>query len=109
MEKYKCSHCASTFDSKKELKRHKIQFHNDLIKENICSICSRQFTSKNGLKYHLNIAHNGKRECKICRIFLPEEDMGKHMEFVHQQKDLESDKENDQAKGQLMSEGLFGV
>ena len=35
--------------------------------------------------------------------------MGKHMEFVHQQKDLESDKENDQAKGQLMSEGLFGV
>ena len=98
MEKYKCSHCASTFDSKKELKRHKIQFHNDLIKENICSICSRQFTSKSGLKYHLNTAHDGKKKCKICKISIPEEDMGKHMEFVHQQKDLESDKENDQVE-----------
>ena len=35
-----------------------------------------------------------QRKCKICKISLPEEDMDKHMEFVHNQKDLESEKEN---------------
>lgn len=61
---YECEYqgCNYTSNKKWNLKRHKVNIHNENIKWKICSICKRKFKQYDDLKRHKRRMHNDKKE-----------------------------------------------
>ncbi|EAS37377.3 uncharacterized protein CIMG_02731 [Coccidioides immitis RS] len=55
--KRSCIHCASSFDTGSEYRKHVHEAHRNVVYKWKCGICSKEYSQKSGVRYHLTTMH----------------------------------------------------
>lgn len=94
---FKCNDCSVGFDSKRDLKLHRRNHHNEIVSDlNECTICRTSFVTVIDLNAHMDNFHdNIEIKCDVCQHeFTSKKIYNEHM-LEHELNMIKNDEDDD--------------